>query len=62
MSTRYNVSVVTEYEANGEKKSKWTTVGVAFPHKDGKGFNVELIPGVAVSGKFVVKEVEPREG
>ena len=23
-------------------KSYWTRIGVAFPHKDGKGFNIQL--------------------
>jgi hypothetical protein len=37
-----NVYSVREFEsASGQKKS-WTKVGVAFPHKDTPGFNVEL--------------------
>jgi hypothetical protein len=37
-----NVFTVEEFEANGEKKSRWLKVGVAFPHKDGNGLNIEL--------------------
>jgi hypothetical protein len=27
---------------NGEKKSVWTEIGAAWPHKDGKGFNLNF--------------------
>jgi len=26
----------------GEKKGYWTRIGAAWPHKDGKGFNIQL--------------------
>jgi len=37
-----------------EEKTLWHRVGTAFKHKSGEGFNIELIPGVAVSGKIVI--------
>jgi hypothetical protein len=37
-----------------EEKTLWHRVGTAFKHKAGEGFNIELIPGVAVSGKIVI--------
>ena len=34
---------VEEYDAaNGKKAKTWTRIGVAFPHKDGTGFNIQL--------------------
>ena len=34
---------VQEYDGpDGKKARSWTRIGVAFPHKDGTGFNVEV--------------------
>lgn len=34
---------VREFDgADGKKARAWTRIGVAFPHKDGTGFNVEV--------------------
>jgi hypothetical protein len=53
--TRFDAYSVREYEANGgEKKSDWTRVGVAFPHSDGKGFNV-LLQALPLDGKMVLR-------
>lgn len=49
------VNIVEDYEANGEKSARWTRIGVAFPHKDGKGFNVELT-ALPLNGKLVLRE------
>jgi hypothetical protein len=39
----FNVFSVREFEGQtGQKAKSWTKVGVAFPHKDPPGFNVEL--------------------
>lgn len=38
--SRFDAYSVREYEANGEKKSDRTRIGVAFAHADGKGLNV----------------------
>ena len=54
-SDRYDVLVVEKYEDEaGAEKSSWTRVGVAFPHKDGNGLNVEL-KAIPVSGKLVIR-------
>ncbi|MBS7545545.1 hypothetical protein [Ancylobacter oerskovii] len=34
----------------------WTRVGAAWPHKDGEGFNVDITPGISVSGRLVIRE------
>jgi hypothetical protein len=54
-SDRYDVLVVEKYEDEaGAEKSNWTRIGVAFPHKDGNGLNVEL-KAMPVSGKLVIR-------
>jgi len=59
-ANRFDAYSVREYEANGEKKSDWTRVGVAFPHADGKGFNV-LLQALPLDGKMVLRLHEPKE-
>jgi hypothetical protein len=39
-----------------EQKGFWTRIGSAWPHKDGKGLNIQIIPGIAVSGRIVLRE------
>jgi hypothetical protein len=34
----------------------WTRCGSAWPHKDGKGLNVQISTGLAVSGRLVLRE------
>lgn len=42
-STRYDVLATREYtDKEGNKKTVWTNVGVAFEQKDGKGFSLSL--------------------
>lgn len=54
-SDRYDVLVVEKYEDHeGAEKANWTRIGVAWPHKDGNGLNVEL-KAIPVSGKFVIR-------
>jgi len=57
---RYDVLVVEQYEDEaGSERSHWTRVGVAFPHRDGQGLNVEL-KAFPVSGKLVIRRHEGR--
>lgn len=59
-SDRYDVLVVENYEDGaGAEKANWTRVGVAFPHKDGNGLNVEL-RAIPVSGKLVIRRHEAK--
>ncbi|HTT01767.1 MAG TPA: hypothetical protein VMG11_06705 [Steroidobacteraceae bacterium] len=49
-----NVYSVREFEsATGQKANSWTKVGVAFPHKEPPGFNLEL-NALPLSGHLVV--------
>ena len=34
----------------------WHRCGSAWPHKDGKGLNVQIATGLAVSGRLVLRE------
>jgi hypothetical protein len=55
------VFVTEDYEANGEEKTAYTRVGVAFPHKKGSGFNIQIQEGISVSGQLVALPPRPRE-
>lgn len=41
------------------KKSRFIEIGVAFPHKDAKGFDV-LCDAVPLSGRITLRVPEPR--
>ena len=55
--THLNVYTVQEFDAPskdepGKKARSWTKVGIAFPHKDGLGFNIQL-KALPVNGQLV---------
>jgi hypothetical protein len=58
---RHDVFVVDNYtdKNDGSESANWIRVGVAFPHKDRKGFNIEL-KAMPTSGKLVIREHEPK--
>lgn len=63
--THFNVFIVEEYDAptkedQGHKARSWTKVGVAFPHKEGAGFNIQL-KALPVDGKLVAFPAEANE-
>jgi hypothetical protein len=59
--TRHDVFVVENWTNNeGAEQANWTRVGVAFAHKDGKGFNLEL-RALPVDGKLVIRQHEPKD-
>lgn len=43
----------------GDQKSTWREVGVAFKHKDGKGYDV-LLDASPVDGRVVLREIEDK--
>ena len=48
------VLTVEEYESpDGKAARRWTQVGVAFPHKEGEGFNIEL-RCLPLNGRLVI--------
>ena len=69
--SRFNVFTVEEFDAptpeDKDRKAKsWNKVGVAFPHKEGLGFTIQL-RSLPVDGKLVVlpanaaEDAEPAE-
>ena len=42
------------------KKSKWREIGVAFPHGDGKGFDI-LYDVVPLSGRITLRSPEEKK-
>lgn len=42
------------------RSSTWTRVGAAWSNDDGRGYNIVLVPGLAVSGKIVLREPKPQ--
>ena len=58
--TPYDVLVGESYtNANGEEKTAWNRAGVCFALDNG-GFSGEIINGLALTGKFVIKERKPK--
>jgi len=52
-ATYFNVFTVREFEgASGQKSKSWTKVGVAFPHREGAGFSLEL-SALPLDGRLV---------
>jgi hypothetical protein len=50
---------VRDYEKNGEKKSDWTRIGVAFAHRDGNGFDIAL-DAMPIDGRVVLRKAKPK--
>lgn len=60
MSERLDVITGVDYERNGEKKTRWSRIGIAFKNQKG-GWDVTL-DALPVSGKLKLVEQKPREG
>jgi hypothetical protein len=50
----------TYLDENGVEKTSFLKVGVAFPHESGRGFNLKVTSGIAVSGDMVVLPPNPK--
>jgi hypothetical protein len=56
------VLTVEEYESpDGKPARRWTQIGVAFPHKDGAGLNVEL-RCLPLNGRLVILPPDEDDG
>jgi CHC2 zinc finger len=53
--------VVEDKEEGSDEKPFWTRVGSCWPHGDGKGLNIQLASGVAVSGRLVLREYTDKD-
>ena len=58
-ATRFDAFTVREYQQDGKTLNEWNKIGVAFPHKDGKGFNV-ILQAVPVDGEIYLRIHEPK--
>ena len=63
--SHFNVFTVEEFDApsaqDKDRKAKsWSKVGVAFPHKEGSGFNIQL-RSLPVDGRLVVLPANANE-
>lgn len=53
---RYDAYAVRDYkDKEGKDGHDWTRCGVAFPHKDGKGFRL-VLTAVPLNGQIVLRE------
>lgn len=50
---QYKIAVPEKYEKDGEEKTAWTTVGMAFANDSGN-ITLDLPQHVAVSGRVVL--------
>jgi type IV secretory pathway TraG/TraD family ATPase VirD4 len=53
--------VVTEAKQGDDQKTFWHEVGVVWPHKSGKGFDIVIHEGISVSGRIVCTEPKGKE-
>ncbi len=57
---RFDAFTVREYTSGGEQRREWTRIGVAFKHKDGKGYSL-LLQALPIDGKVELRAHEPKE-
>jgi hypothetical protein len=50
---------VRKYQKNGEHKSEWTPIGVAWLHGDGEGFDI-VLECLPVSGRVALRKNKPK--
>ena len=58
MTQRYTAYTIVKRD---KKDDFWLNIGVAFPHDDGKGFNVFLQALPIGDGKIVLREAEAQK-
>lgn len=59
-NTRPAFSVYTVVKDKEGADPFWTNVGAAFPHKDGKGYNLKL-RALPVDGRLVLREYQDKK-
>ena len=47
---------------NGDSKANWQEIGAAWPHKDGKGFNLKFTARPLDGAEIVLREPKGQEG
>jgi len=56
----FTAYAVIEYGEGDTKKAKWREIGAAWPHKDGKGFDV-VLEALPVSGRVTLRQPEEKK-
>ncbi len=54
---RYRAYTIAEREGQNDF---WTSIGVAFPHGDGLGFNI-LLRALPINGKIVLRPAKEKD-
>lgn len=62
MASRYDAVATRKYTQNGEEKTAFTTIGVAFQFRDKEGYSLKLhaIPA-PVDGEYTILLFPPKE-
>ena len=47
---------------NGDSKANWQEIGAAWPHKDGKGFNLKFTARPLDGAEIVLREPKAAKG
>ncbi len=50
---------VRDYQKNGETKSDWTRIGIAWAHRDGEGFDI-VLEALPVNGRVALRKSKPK--
>ena len=53
-------SLIVRKDSDGQDDTFWLNIGAAFPHKDGKGWNL-LLQALPLDGKLVLREISEPE-
>ena len=53
--------VVSQPKPDTDQKGYWHEVGVVWPHKSGKGFDVVIPEGISVTGRIVCTEPKKQD-
>ena len=64
MNSKNNMKLVAvvQYVRNGETKSRWTTIGIAFPNRDGCSYNLKFdyLPTSMTDTTIQMRPFDPR--
>ena len=55
-SPTHTAYIVSDPEEGSDKKAQWFEIGTVWSHSDGDGFDVNIPPGVTVSGRIVCRK------
>ena len=67
MSKQQNAKLLPSHRiygvsSNGDKKAAWQEIGAVWPHKDGKGFNLQFGARPLEGAAIVLRTVTAKKG